>query len=250
MAEDDWSHTDKEWRETLDIAKGLGWSCKKTNNHNIRYLDCPDDVCHLVVYSTGGGNTENVARGARRKVRTCPHRSIASPLDAVNELLVNADRLLRAAEAMVDLGEENRRMEDALELADFADALIDEAERELAQVSAQDEGGQMSTAVEQMLAEAMDKHDRGKKVKAEAASAFDAAAERLQTAEHAAANALRSEELGSPPEKLVRAVSSGLRRADLDLRKLPRANPAVAAMSERVSELKTKCDALRLRLPA
>ncbi|MFK0007869.1 hypothetical protein ACIQTZ_12530 [Paenarthrobacter sp. NPDC090520] len=250
MAEDDWSHTDKEWRETFEIAKGLGWSCEKTNNHNIRYLKCPDFVCQILVYSTGGGSTENVARGARKKVRACPHRSIESPLAAVSELLVNADRLLTAAEALVTQGQENLRMEEALELADFADALIDEAECELAKVSAQDESGEMSSSVERKLAEAMDKHDRGQKVKTEAAAVFDGAAERLKAAERIVENVLRPEELDLPPEKLVRSVDSGLRRADLDLRKLPQANPTVAAMSERVAQLKTKCDTVRLQLPA
>jgi hypothetical protein len=250
LADDDWAHTNKEWRETLEIARGLGWSCRKTSNHNIRYLECPDGVCRQPVYSTGNG-TENVARGTRNKVRACPHRNITSPLASVNELLVHAERFLTAAEALMAQDLAENRMESALELAETADELIKEAERELEKVSSQvGEDEHLAAEVEHMLDEAMDKQERGQKVKTEASEAFDKAAEQRETSEYLVKETLRSDEVGIAPADLIREASSGLRRADLDLRELPQRNGDVVAMSERMVELKTKCESLRRRLPA
>ena len=250
LADDDWAHTDKEWRETLEIARDLGWSCRKTSNHNIRYLECPDRVCKQIVYSTGNG-TENVARGTRNKVRACPHRNIAAPLAAVRELLVHAERFLTAAEAMLAQDKAEDRMANALELADSADELIKEAERELESVSSQAcDDEHLAAKVEHMLDEAMDKHERGQKVKSEASEAFDKAADERETSEYLVKQTLQPDETGLAPAGLVREARAGLRRADHALRKLPPRNGDVEAMTERTSELRTKCESLRLRLPA
>ncbi|MEN8582155.1 hypothetical protein ABFP37_05510 [Burkholderia sp. RS01] len=134
MAESVWTHPNKEWEETLDLARRLGWSSEKATSHGGLTLICPGaDPNHKIrVFSTGKG-AEDVARTSRKKVKRCEHGDLSGPLGRAETALEDAARLLKAASALLDRDDAEQHMLEILELASEqlaeAEAAFDEANR-------------------------------------------------------------------------------------------------------------------------
>lgn len=79
-------------------------------------LQCPDGTHSIRVFSTGKGS-ESVARSSRNKIRNCEHRDIKDPLGRAQTALEDAERLLGAAGALLDRGDAQTALEEALEMA-------------------------------------------------------------------------------------------------------------------------------------
>ncbi|MDP9904538.1 hypothetical protein [Arthrobacter bambusae] len=142
MSDDEWSHPNKEWQETLDLARKFGWSSELATNHGGMMLKCPENVHKFRVYKTAK-STENVARSKRNTVRSCEHRNIADVLDEVELKLKDANRMLRSAEVLTKRVEAEGQMEQALEMLDeageqlaLADAIFEAAEASLEEADA------------------------------------------------------------------------------------------------------------------
>jgi hypothetical protein len=149
LSDDEWSHPNKEWQETLDLARKFGWSSELATNHGGMMLKCPEKVHKFRVYKTAK-STENVARSKRNTVRSCEHRNIADVVDEVELRLKDANRMLESAEVLTQRAEAEGQMEQALEMLDeageqlsLADAIFDAAGASLEQANA---------AVEDLLA--------------------------------------------------------------------------------------------------
>ena len=71
-------HPLKEWNQTLELARSLGWYFRKTSDHAFGHLYCRTGVpkggavCDITIFSSGRGG-ESAARFARRAVSRCPH---------------------------------------------------------------------------------------------------------------------------------------------------------------------------------
>lgn len=134
MGESVWTHPNKEWQETLDLARRFGWSSEKATSHGGLTLNCPgaDPNHNIRVFSTGKG-AEAVARTSRKKIKRCEHRDIRDPLGRVATALEDAARLLKAASALLDRDDAERYMLEILGLASeqlaHAEAAFDEASR-------------------------------------------------------------------------------------------------------------------------
>ena len=118
MAESVWVHQNKEWQETLDLARRFGWSSEKATSHGGLTLTCPGaDPNHKIrVFSTGKGS-EGVARTSRRRIARCEHRDMGDLLGRAEAALEEAARLLRAARALLDRDDAEQSMLEILELA-------------------------------------------------------------------------------------------------------------------------------------
>ncbi|MDN5997319.1 hypothetical protein [Acidipropionibacterium jensenii] len=127
MSGDNWHHSNKEWQETLDLAKAYGWpEPREAKDHGGLVLSCPAaDRSHQIrVFSTGKG-TENAARSSRNKIKKCQHsRGAKSIRAAISSHLKSAARWIRAAELATTAGETEQRLERLVEDADdsMADA--------------------------------------------------------------------------------------------------------------------------------
>ena len=134
MGESVWSHQNKEWQETLDLAKRYGWSSEKAKSHGGLSLTCPgsDQRHNIRVFSTGKG-TENVARTYRKKISRCEHRDLRDPLGRAEASLEDAARLLRAAAALLDRDDAERQMQEILELVSEQLADVEAAFNEAAE---------------------------------------------------------------------------------------------------------------------
>ena len=54
MSGDPWRHQNKEWQETLALAKAHGWPEPRVGtNHHTLVLSCPAGVHKTVIFSTG-----------------------------------------------------------------------------------------------------------------------------------------------------------------------------------------------------
>ncbi len=146
MSGNEWSHTKKEWQETLDLARMYGWKSKPVSDHGGLRLSCPTGVHTIRVYSTADG-TENVARSKRNTIKSCEHRNIADAVDRLELKLTDADRMLKAAEALAQKADAESRMQHAIEMLDEADQHLSEAESMFDAASAS--LGQANTAIEQ-----------------------------------------------------------------------------------------------------
>lgn len=128
LSGDNWHHSNKEWQETLDLAKAYGWpEPREAKNHGGWILSCPAADCshRIRIYSTGSKNTENVARSSRKKIKRCQHSSGAKGILAViSSRLQSAARWIKAAELATTIGETEQRLEKLVEDADdsMADA--------------------------------------------------------------------------------------------------------------------------------
>lgn len=126
-------HSNKAWQEVLDRARALGWpQPHRTTSHPTLILDCPERSprCRIRAFSTGNG-TETVAKEALRKLDRCPHRVIVDELLTVDGHLRTAERLISAAQTLLERGQLDGRIDELLELAsdslDSAEnALVDE----------------------------------------------------------------------------------------------------------------------------
>jgi hypothetical protein len=75
-----------------------------------------------------GRSTENVARSKRRTIRNCEHQNIAEPLDQVDVHLDTAQKLIRAAELLVDKTDAESSMEHAIEMLGLAEENLTHAD--------------------------------------------------------------------------------------------------------------------------
>lgn len=111
-----WSHSNKEWQQTYDLAKRFGWTWKENTSHGGATLLCPAGECRPIrVYSTAS-STESFARSSRKKITWCPHREISDPLAEVETNLESAERFLTGAEALMQRNNAYQQMEELLEL--------------------------------------------------------------------------------------------------------------------------------------
>lgn len=127
MGETTWSHQNKEWQKTLDLARSYGWDPPvKLNAHGGLRLNCPQsDPRHSVRVFSTGGDTETVAIDFRKKIRNCPHRDLSEPLTRIQGLLDGAERMLDAGDALLDAAAAESRMEALLDDLDVARAQLD-----------------------------------------------------------------------------------------------------------------------------
>lgn len=129
MSDTTWSHQNKEWKKTLDLARRFGWDApQKMGNHGGLLLKCPKgDARHQIrIFSTGKG-TETTAIDFRKRIRSCAHRDLSEPLARIESRLTGAGRLLGAVEGHLTVAEAEERMEELL-------ADLDGAEEQLALV--------------------------------------------------------------------------------------------------------------------
>ena len=140
---DPWpTHAKTWWQETLVLARAFRWSLVVFAGHTWGELRCPESVCRIKIFSTGGKNPERVARQARGKIQRCPHGTERIDLlQRVSRRLENATRLTDAAEALILRGEAEKQAE-LLQEAETAlvgdgdatwdefGSLVDEADRQ------------------------------------------------------------------------------------------------------------------------
>lgn len=117
MGDTEWSHQNKEWQETLDLARNYGWTSVRQSNHGVLLIKCPSGDHSKKVFSTGRG-TENVARSTRIYIRGCQHRNLTDVIHRVEDALDNAERLLTGASALLDRSDAHEAMQDLLGLAE------------------------------------------------------------------------------------------------------------------------------------
>lgn len=126
-----WYHSNKEWQETLDLARLYGWpEPREARDHGGLILQCPaGDARHRIrVYSTGRG-TENVARGFRKKIRNCQHGPVAeATLGRIVQALDSAERWISAAEAQLSLADAEHDLDLLVEAIGASEELLAEAE--------------------------------------------------------------------------------------------------------------------------
>jgi len=139
--DDKWPRHDSSWfRDVLDFARSAGWHFKEPGGaaHIFGLVVCrrvdTDDFCSYVVFSTGTGG-ESASSGLRRKVEQCRHRPTgpASRLEAATVKMTKAERLVDAAERLIDVEEGQQESLDAWarasELMDAAESDTSEIER-------------------------------------------------------------------------------------------------------------------------
>lgn len=131
MSDTTWSHQNKEWQVTLDLARRLGWDApQKLGNHGGLLLKCPvGDARHQMrIFSTGRG-TETPAINFRKKIRNCAHRDLTEPLARIESHLTGVGRLLGAVEGRLAVAEAEEHME-LLANLDLADEQLASVEKE------------------------------------------------------------------------------------------------------------------------
>lgn len=131
MGSDAWTHNNKEWQETYDLARRFGWIWKEATNHGGAILMCPTGECPSIrVYSTARA-AESFARTSRKKIARCPHRDISDPLAEVETNLEGAEKLLLGAQALLERNNAHRQMVELLEqvseILEDVDKRFDEA---------------------------------------------------------------------------------------------------------------------------
>lgn len=213
MGETSWSHDNKEWQITLDLARDLGWPAPvRTKDHPALIMECAGKSpgCRFTIYGTGKG-TESVAISMRRKVRNCPHRDLTKPLVAIRSALDGAELLLDSSEKLLDWDEakhSEQEVLDALENLDIASERLAEVEGWFAEVV--DEMARSSELVESTVPN-----------------------------EHAVREV----------KDLVDEAGSRLRTAKLALREqIPKASTDGAALRTRHAELTNRLERIRARL--
>jgi len=137
--DDKWPRHDSQWfRDSLDIARSAGWHFKEAGGaaHIFGMVFCrrvdTDDFCSYVVFSTGEGG-ESASSGLRRKVEQCRHSPVgpASRLEAATVKVTRAERLVDAAERLIDVEE---GQQESLDAWARASELMDAAESDAAKI--------------------------------------------------------------------------------------------------------------------
>jgi hypothetical protein len=129
-SDDTWPRHPKPWfRAALEEARTAGWSLYEFSAHTWGRVICPagqSSGCVLIVYSTGRGG-ESVARELSSLVRRCPHGdgAMIGALTVARRQADKADRLVTAA---VELWQNDRRRDRALEVLDLAAESAEEAD--------------------------------------------------------------------------------------------------------------------------
>ncbi len=127
-----WSHQNKEWQKTLDLARRFGWDApQKISNHGGLLLKCPKgDARHQIrIFSTGKG-AETTAIAFRKRIRNCAHRDLSEPLARIESRLTGVGRLLGAVEGHLAVAEAEERMEELLADLDVAEEQLDSVQEE------------------------------------------------------------------------------------------------------------------------
>lgn len=130
MSVDPWSHDNKEWQRTLDLARDAGYPAPTVvTSHGGLVLKCPaGDPRHGErVYSTAKG-TESVARTTRSKIRACDHRDLQTPIGKVNTALHSAERWISAAERQQALLGVESQLDELMTSIETAEEVLDDAE--------------------------------------------------------------------------------------------------------------------------
>ncbi|MFT3716484.1 MAG: hypothetical protein QM774_11200 [Gordonia sp. (in: high G+C Gram-positive bacteria)] len=206
-------HTHKEWQITLDMARERGWTATVGSNHSVTYVECPakNPQCRVKAFSTGRG-AENAARNSRNKIRNCIHAETGL-LETATLRMDSAETFLTATSAELTLRSVGRRAEELLEMLDQVDSALDEA----------------ASAVERLGEE------------------FTETAEREQQARDARDRAIEAVGGGTPQEWIVQA-GSDLRRAEQDIKGVPKKQPSSGAARKRLDSLKNQCAELRKQI--
>lgn len=248
MADEEWSHPLKEWRETLAVAKALKWSSKKTHNHNIIYLKCPSGACTEKAYSTGRG-AESAALTIRRRIERCPHGDLTEPLAAAQQHLTNASRLLDAVEALLARETFERALSEALEMAELAEDQLSEAERNLVNFeSSTAEDGDLGPTDQPDLDSALAMQEQALELKVEAEERFDRLAAEEKTATDTIGAALGDESASASVDTLTMKVGAELRAVDQTLRPLPGAHNGVQALQLALEALRQRQSGLHRKI--
>ncbi|MCC6498495.1 MAG: hypothetical protein IT193_19790 [Propionibacteriaceae bacterium] len=113
------SHPDSDWRKALTAARKAGWSFRKFSDHAFGEITCPAGTHSMKIYSTGRG-TQNVARDTLKLVTVkCEHRSdLPGTLAGLHSRLDKAERLIVAAETLIERDAVDARIQELLSEAD------------------------------------------------------------------------------------------------------------------------------------
>lgn len=209
MGSDPWSHTNKEWQETLRQAKEAGCSPPEfRTNHQIKDLQGPDrDPLHRIkIYSTGKGSGA-AAREARKKIRKCAHGDFSDAVSSIERNLEGGERLMNAAESLW-----------------LKTSTQDQVDELLEQV-----GSNISRAEEQLHEKRFDELMR----------VVDQLDQRLSKLEKSGLSI-------TDPQVMFRDAQGRSRRADLTLRdKLPSQHETYEALRQRTQMLKERIAAFK-----
>ena len=129
MPDTSWArHSNTEWNKTLSAARDAGWSFQKFSSHAFGKISCPAGTHSKIIFSTGSGS-ENVARDTYRLItEKCEHRpDLPRTIGLLNARLDNAERLVTAAESLLDKGDVETKIQ---ELLGEADSEVDEVATE------------------------------------------------------------------------------------------------------------------------
>ncbi|WP_092541366.1 hypothetical protein [Actinoplanes derwentensis] len=124
-------------RDAVEVARSAGWHLRQTRGHGYgrafcRRADRGSAVCKVIINTTPE-RPENHGKDFRRAVRDCPHHFAdqSSDLNHAHRLLDGADKLLNAAEGLIE-GEARRH--DSQKAWLRAQELLTEAEVNAAEV--------------------------------------------------------------------------------------------------------------------
>lgn len=138
-----WPEHDKQWwADSLREARAAGWHLRTFTGHTWGKVVCDRDApdAHaMLIFSTGRGG-ENAARQLQKLIARCEHhRSGVDPgddLECANRLLTGASQLLDAVELLLLAADKRIQAEELLRLAEQelsrierSDALLDAATR-------------------------------------------------------------------------------------------------------------------------
>lgn len=219
MSDDpDWPHhSNKEWRQTLEIARAAGWSFKKYSSHGFGIIQCPEGICRQSIMSTASG-TESVARSTRRRIQRCVHRpDLVERTEAVRRHLEKAALLLEGAERLLDLADAEKVLE-MLGDAENAVGLLEEVDQHLRE------------------AQRLRLHE-----------SFDSEVERISQLETDARMIL-----GDPPPNVAQLLDDAatpLRDAKMGLRDVPAGHADHTSLDEELHRLQAWREHLRSRTP-
>jgi hypothetical protein len=141
-ADEEWPRHPKPWfRNALEKARRAGWLYRKNSSHSHGTLYCRDPAigpcCKYPVFSTGRAG-ENAAREVERLISRCQHdlEKRRSALVNAEGQMVKAEKLIRAAEALVDRAHHEQASAAAwaraVELVDLAGTSVHEVDAMLA----------------------------------------------------------------------------------------------------------------------
>ncbi|MGN9912579.1 hypothetical protein ACTMTJ_34080 [Phytohabitans sp. LJ34] len=220
--DDKWPRHNSQWfREALDFARSAGWHFKESGGaaHIFGVVFCrkvdTNDFCSYVVFSTGEGG-ESAATGLRRKVEQCRHSATgpASRLEAATVKMTKAERLVDAAERLIDA---HGGQQESLEAWARASELMDAAESDTAEI--------------ERLWEIADDADKA------VALAEEAAQEALDAAE--------TDDLD--PRRIMDLAEATVSEVHQEAKSLPRSQ-AVRTLKKRIQQCRTRLAVVRSRL--